>query len=317
MIGFVTSGRESRVAQGQLPARRGSRPWDTAFRVLGLTAGAAGLGILGLSALFGYRSARPRRSFGSGEPEGAFEPVLFPSADGLQLSGWFFPAGRPGPDIVICHGFQTGRREGLSLALSLRERGHNVLVFDFRAHGESEGRWSSCGILETRDLEGAVRYLAARPEVEGHGVGVLGFSMGAAVSILTAAQMPEIAVVVADSPFATFRGVLASGFRVIWGLPAFPLANLSVWFAERLVGVCADDNRPVDVIGAIAPRPILIVHGESDRLIPVSEAYLLHQAASEPKELWTVPGADHVEARLHVPSTYLDRVDTFLNRWLA
>src|SRR5512146_206224 len=213
----MTSGRESSVAQDQLPARRGSRPWDTAFQVLGLAAGAVAVGILGLSALFGYRSVRPRRSFGSGEPPaGAFEPVLFPSADGLQLSGWFFPAGHPGPGVVICHGFQTGRREGLSLALSLRERGHNVLVFDFRAHGESEGRWSSCGLLETRDLEGAVRYLQARPEAKGRPVGVLGFSMGAAVSIMTAARMPEIAAVVADSPFATFRGAVASGFRVLW-----------------------------------------------------------------------------------------------------
>src|SRR5512146_232173 len=178
----MTSGRESSVAQDQLPARRGSRPWDTAFQVLGLAAGAVAVGILGLSALFGYRSARPRRSFGSGEPpEGAFEPVLFPSSDGLQLSGWFFSAGNPGPGVVLCHGFQTGRREGLALALSLRERGHNVLVFDFRAHGESEGRWSSCGLLETRDLEGAVRYLRSQTGLRSGRIGVLGFSMGAAV----------------------------------------------------------------------------------------------------------------------------------------
>ncbi len=283
-----------------------------------LAAAAVGTSTLCLSAAVGYRSAKPRRTFGRGSPEeGTFEAVRFPSADGLSISGWFFPAAAPGPGIVICHGFQTGRREGTPLALALRERGYNVLVFDFRAHGESEGRWTSCGVLETLDLEGAVRYLMARPEVRGESVGVVGFSMGAAVAITAAARMREIGAVVADSSFATFRSALQTGFKTIWGLPSFPLGALSLWFGERLVGVCAADNRPVEVVGRLSPRPLLIVHGERDRIVSLREADLLFEAAREPKELWIVPGMDHVQAKEHDLPAYVDRLDDFLTRWLS
>lgn len=312
MIAQVSTKSSSAVNGGE-----GNAVLRLVLKMAGVGAALAGTALLGLCAAVGYRSARPGRSFGTGDPdEGTYERVLFASADGLQLSGWFFPSGKPGPGIVLCHGFQTGRREALPVALGLRERGYNTLVFDFRAHGESEGRWTSCGFLETRDLEGAVRYLQGRPEVVGHRVGVVGFSMGAAVSILTAARMPEIAAVVADSPFATLRGVLASGFRVIFRLPAFPLANVSLWFAEKLVGVCADEIRPVDYVALVSPRPLLIIHGEADQLIPVANAHAVYATAAEPKEIWTVPGADHVEARLQDPEGYLDRVESFLSRAL-
>jgi fermentation-respiration switch protein FrsA (DUF1100 family) len=199
--------------------------------------------------------------------------------------------------------------------MALRERGYNALAFDFRAHGESEGRWTSCGLLEVQDLEGAVRYLLSRPEVVGDRAGVVGFSMGAAVAIMTAAQMPEIGAVVADSAFSSLRSVLASGYRIIWGLPAFPMASLSLWFAEKLVGVCADEIRPVDSVEKLSPRPILIIHGEKDRLVPAQDARLLYEAAREPKELWIAPGADHVQAREIDLPAYTERVDSFLKRW--
>jgi fermentation-respiration switch protein FrsA (DUF1100 family) len=162
-----------------------------------------------------------------------------------------------------------------------------------------------------------VRYLLGRPEVAGTGVGVVGFSMGAAVTIMTAARMPEIRAVVADSSFSSLRSVLASGYRVLWGLPAFPMANLSLWFAEKLVGVCADDIRPLDLVGDISPRPIMIVHGERDRLVSLGDAHLLYGAAREPRELWIYPGADHVQAREIDLPAYVERVDAFFRRWLG
>ncbi|MCL4532335.1 MAG: alpha/beta hydrolase [Actinobacteria bacterium] len=234
-----------------------------------------------------------------------------------MASGWFLPAVTPGVGIVLCHGCQTGRREMLSLAMALRARGFPVLLFDFRAHGESEGRWTSCGLLETRDLEGAVRYMLTRPEVKGSRVGVVGFSMGAAVSILTAARVPEIGAVAADSSFATLREVVASGYRVIWGLPSFPFASMSLWFAEKLVGVKAEAIRPLDAVASISPRPLLIIHGVADRLVPLRDAYLLYESAGEPKEIWTVPGADHVQARELDLEGYADKVTGFFRTALG
>jgi uncharacterized protein len=295
-------------------ARRGRLLWKAAFLVVGL----AMMGVGAVSAYAGHRLSRPRRDYGEGEPpEGSYEEVRFPSTDGLLISGWFLPAPQGVDGIVLCHGFHTGRREMLPLALALRARGHHILLFDFRGHGGSEGNRSSCGLLEVCDLEGAARYLAARPEMGGRRLGAAGFSMGAAVCISAAARIPAIEAVVSDSSFAIFRDVVETGFPAMYRLPAFPFAPLALRVAESLVGVCAEDNRPVDVISAIAPRAVLLIHGTADRMIPVTEALMLQAAAGEGTELWTVEGAGHAGARFLDFPGYLDRVDGFFKTHLS
>jgi uncharacterized protein len=290
-------------------SHRGRLLWKAALLAAGLAL--TGVGIV--SAYAGHRLSRPRRRYGEGEPpDGSYEEVTFTSTDGLRIRGWFLPASRGVDGVILCHGFLTGRREMLPLALELRERGHHVLLFDFRGHGGSEGDRSSCGILEVHDLEGAVQYLAARPEMEGKRLGVVGFSMGAAVAIAAAARVPAIEAVVSDSSFAIFEEVINTGFPAMYRLPAFPFAPLALRVAERLVGVCAGDNRPLDVIAAIAPRPVLLIHGTADTMIPVTEALMLQAAAGDGTESWIVDGASHVGARLLDFQAYLDRVDRFL-----
>lgn len=289
---------------------RGSR-----FLAATLALGGLGAGVFGVSALTALRLSRPRRIHGLAEPPaGDFERVVFASTDGLQLSGWFLPATASRSTVILCHGFQTGRREMLPTATALRERGHHVLLFDFRGHGESQGRWTSCGALETRDLEGAVRYLLDRPDLKGTRIGVLGFSMGAAVAILTAARVPEIGAVIADSSFATLEDAVSAALCGGYHLPRYPVVELALWLGERLVGIRVDDVRPMDAIPDLAPRPILLIHGVEDRVVPLSEAYLLFEAAGEARELWTVPGAGHVGAREVDFQDYLERVDGFLRR---
>lgn len=293
-------------------------PWRSRVLVSGLALGGLGAGIVGVSAYAALRLSRPRRTNSLDHPPtGSFEQVTFPSTDGLWLSGWFLPAPGSGSTVILCHGFQTGRREMLPVALALRERGHHVLLFDFRGHGESQGRWSSCGALETRDLEGAVRYLRSRPDLEGTRIGVLGFSMGAAVAILAAARVTEIEAVVADSAFATLEEAVAATLCGGYHLPRYPVVELALWLAQRITGTRVDDVRPVDAIPHLAPRPILLIHGVEDKVVPLSEAYLLYEAAGEARELWTVPGADHVGARTVDFQGYLERVDGFLKRQLC
>lgn len=306
----------SRHGRGAWPGRRPAK--IPLWQVAALAIGAIGASMLGLSAYVAYRMARPARASGEEEPpEGSYEKVRFPSADGLRLDGWFLSGTANAPAVILCHGFHTGRREMLSLATALRDRGYHVLTFDFRGHGASDGRWTSCGSMEPRDLEGAVRYMLSRPEVVADRVGVIGFSMGGAVAILTAARVPEIGALVADSSFASLKEVASCYFRRVTGLPAFPFANLALWFGERLVGARVDSIRPMDAIAAISPRPVFLIHGTEDRIVPLAEAYLLFESAGEPRELWTVAGADHVEARSIDLQGYVDRVDRFLRRYLA
>ena len=267
-----------------------------------------------------YQYARARGQWGSDEPpEGLAEEVAFPShADRIRISGWFFPADiAPAPAVILCHGIWTGRRECLPLALRFRAAGYNVLTFDFRAHGLSDGKFTSVGHHETNDVLGAVHYVKDRPEVDPRRIGVIGFSMGAAASIQAAARCEDIAALVADSSYATFLDAARYSFKLVTRVPHFPLAPLAMQWGKWLVNVDAAQLRPIDVIGQIAPRPVMIAHGALDEIVPVRHAHTLFKAAGEPKELWIEPAAHHVGARDTDTDGYFARVERFLTEALS
>ena len=267
-----------------------------------------------------YQYTRARGQWGTDEPpDGLAEEVTFSSAeDAIRICGWFFAAAstRPAPTIVLCHGIWTGRRECLPLALRFQAAGYNVLCFDFRAHGMSDGRFTSVGHHETNDVLGAVAYVRTRPEVDTSRIGVVGFSMGGAASIQAAARCPDIAALVADSAYANFLDAARYSFRVVTRVPHFPIASVAMHWAKWILHVDASRLRPVDVVGRVSPRPILITHGEMDEIVPVRHAVSLFQAADEPKELWLVPGAGHVGARDTDTEVYFSRIEQFFQKAL-
>jgi fermentation-respiration switch protein FrsA (DUF1100 family) len=296
--------------------------WGTAA-MLGVS-GAATAAISMAAGLLVYTYARPRGQWGTDEPpDGLAEEVSFSSAaDAIRISGWFFRAADATPEspravVVLCHGIWTGRRECLPLALRFQAAGYNVLTFDFRAHGLSDGRFTSVGHHETNDVLGAIEYVRNRPEVDRARIGVVGFSMGAAASIQAAARTNDIAALVADSAYATFLDAARYSFRLVTRVPQFPIAPMAMRWAKWLVDVDASQLRPVDVVGRVAPRPLLIAHGELDEIVPVQHAYSLFRAAGEPKELWIEPKAHHVGARDIDTDGYFVRVKRFFDDALS
>src|SRR5216683_1519966 len=155
------------------------------------------------------------------------------------------------------------------------------------------------------------------PEVDPTRIGVIGFSMGAAATIQAAARCSDIAAVVADSAYATFVDAAKYSFRSVTRVPHFPIAPIAMGWAKMIMHVDANQLRPIDVIGRIAPRPIMLTHGTLDEIVPVRHAYTLFKAAEEPKELWVVPGAHHVEARDIDPDGYFHRIEHFLSEALS
>src|SRR5579871_3947309 len=296
--------------------------WGTAA-MLGVS-GAATAAVSMVAGLLVYTYARPRGQWGTDEPpDGLAEEVSFPStADSIRMSGWFFRADHatpetPRPVIVLCHGIWTGRRECLPLALRFQAAGYNVLAFDFRAHGLSDGRFTSVGHHETNDVLGAIEYVKHRPEVDPSRIGVVGFSMGAAASIQAAARCDDIAALVADSAYATFLDAAKYSFSLVTRVPHFPIAPMAMHWAKWIVNVDANQLRPVDVIGQIAPRPIFIAHGALDEIVPARHAETLFKAAGEPKEIWIAPGAHHVGTRDMDQEAYFVRAEAFLRAELT
>ncbi len=246
-----------------------------------------------------------------------FEEVEFKSRDGITLRGWFIPAPQAKGTVIFCHGHAGSMDPDLKYAPWFHSSGFNVLMFDFRGHGRSEGDKISMGYFERFDLLGAVDYLKERGL---NNIGVLGFSMGGAVAITAAAVEPAIKAVACDGAFARLVGVLIRGVGVVnpalrpIGFVAGPLAIL---FASIRLGAWLPSADPIRWVSRISPRPLLLIHGEKDIFISTGEIKALYETAGEPRELWIVPGAGHRNADELYPEKYREKVIGFFERWLG
>jgi dipeptidyl aminopeptidase/acylaminoacyl peptidase len=199
----------------------------------------------------------------------------------------------------------------------LHGAGYSVFTYDSRSRGQSGGSAVTLGALEQYDLLSAIDYLETRGDVDGTKIGALGVSMGGATSILAAAQDRRIRAVVSDCGYSDVRSVIASSFRRFIGLPAFPFAPITVLVAEWRTGVRVDSVRPMDKIGLIGPRAVLLIHGLDDADVPPAHSARNFAAAKEPKELWWVHGAGHGSSREMAGAEYADRVVSFFHRHLG
>jgi len=221
----------------------------------------------------------------------AFEDVTFPTGGGLRLRGWFIPADQPqAPAIIYAHGSGNDQRSGLYLVPTLHEAGYHVLLFSYRDFGRSDHRGTGLtyGDGESEDIDAAVRFLY---DVKGiRRIGVIGYSVGAASAILSAARNPHIDAVVAIAPF-TCTPELWTGSRPKFVPPFVPTVTL--WLVRRWKGFSDAETCPLHVVNRIAPRPLLLIHGTRDERIPYSHSQRLFEAAGAPKTLWLIEGATH------------------------
>jgi fermentation-respiration switch protein FrsA (DUF1100 family) len=241
--------------------------------------------------------------------------VSFQSEDGLTLYGWYVPA-QNGATIILVHGLGGHRAQLLDDAALLVEAGYGALLFDLRNSGASEGEVTTLGYLEAMDVGGALAFLEAQPEVDPGRIGLLGHSMGGATAIRAAARYPQVRALVAESTFTSIEDNVSESITALTGLPPFPFAPLVVWFGEREAGIDIGQVSPVDAIGTISPRPVLIVHGELDPVISADNAPRLYAAAGEPKELYLIPNAEHGGLPQVQPEEYRRRVVGFFDRYL-
>jgi uncharacterized protein len=245
----------------------------------------------------------------------SYEEVTFSSTDGIKTIGFFIPGKKAKATVIVLHGYGTNKSDILSFAEMLHHHGYNVLVFDFRAHGLTKGK-CTLGYNETRDLAGAVNYLETRKDIDQNKIGVLGCSMGANVAIIGAANDWRIKAVVADSGFASFEKTITKFAKLFYNLPKYPFVPPAIWFAELRAGFFAKKADATKYIGMISPRPVFIIGGANDVRIPPVNQDDLFKAAGEPKQLWIVPEADHLEARSLWPREYEDKVVTFFDKYL-
>lgn len=248
----------------------------------------------------------------------AYEKVSFRSADGLKLSGWFVPSPQ-GKDktLLVCHGWGDNKGEILEQTafLNLAE-GFNLLYFDFRGHGESEGDEVTLGKQELKDFDAAMEYLKDSKPRCAENLGVFGLSMGAAVAAMALASHPEVKAAVLESPFADFHEV---GRRWAWHnfrVPHFPVILMVMLMAKLRSGHRDIDAYSPEAFLPKAKAPVFIIAAERDGIMPPEDVRRLFALARGPKEYWMVPGAAHAKCRRTAPADYEARVGAFLRTHL-
>lgn len=232
-------------------------------------------------------------NFSPFETQVDFEEVEFPTANGRLLKGWWLP--RPGERrvIVTASGYRGRKEDVLGLSSILWRNGYNVLLFDYRAHGpgRAEGELVTLGHRELQDLQAAIKYTRSR--LEDPLLGLLGGSMGASVALLAAARDPQVLAVWADSPFTSQREIINFVWHRQTHLPGHPVLDLAEWLFESRTGHRWLDFAPINEMEKLGNRPVYLIHGTSDTMVPIDHAYRLYAAAPGPKNLWIEAGIEH------------------------
>jgi len=247
-----------------------------------------------------------------------YQSVEFQSSDGIELKGWYMPAAETTPaaavgTIIYAHGQNRTRVEMLPMAQFAHGLGYNGLAFDLRHAGASAGQVSSGGYWERLDVEAAVRYTldqehAARPIV------LWGVSLGAAASLMAAAEDSNVAAVISDSTFLSFDDTAYHHWKLFFThFPQFPMADETIALVEWRADFRASDFDLRNAVARINPRPILFIGVEGDpRMPPVIAQTLYGVAASPDKMLLIVPGGRHGEGFNSGRAQYEQAVREFL-----
>lgn len=223
-----------------------------------------------------------------------YESVTFQARDGVMLDGWFIPARRPlqaPPDfrpkgtVIHFHGNAENMTSHIAFVHWFPDEGYNLLAFDYRGYGKSEGSVSRAGTI--LDGHAAVDYALSRPETAPGKLFIFAQSLGGAIATVVAAERPEVAAVVLDSTFSGYRRIAAAHLSKM--MPAF-MARAAA------AGFVSDGYDPIDYVARISPRPLLIIAGSADEICYPELGRELFDAAREPREFWLIQGAAHTEA---------------------
>jgi fermentation-respiration switch protein FrsA (DUF1100 family) len=275
-----------------------------------------------------------------GEPLPDAERVSLPTPDGLTLTGCYLthPAGvrRRG---VILFGLEFGSDcwSCRGYCDYLLEAGFDVFAFESRNQGSSDRlpgyeplQWVTD--YEVRDTQAALAYLKARPDADPRGVGFFGISKGAGAGLIAAGLGDELGAYVrccvTDGAFATYSTLvpyMRHWFRIYSSRHGIQ-ALLPSWYYGVIgrIGLRQIERERQchfpdleKYVGRLAPRPLLMIHGEADTYIKPEMACAVFERARDPKEFWLVEGAKHNQALQADPGEYRARVLSFFEQHLA
>jgi len=269
------------------------------------------LTIAGLAGVGEALSRPATHSVGAAPADIRAVSVRIPVSSAAFVSGWFSRSNPSSGVILLLHGVRSDRTQMLGRARFLERAGYSVLLIDLPAHGESSGERITFGAREAAGVAAALAYL--RRECPAERVGVIGVSLGAA-SLVLAKPSPPPSAVVLESMYPTIAEAVGDRLTMRFGLVGGQLAPLLLWQLPLREGVSPEQLRPIVAISTLG-APVLIASGNRDQHTTWSETQRIFAAAEQPKELWAVEGAAHVDLHSYNATVYETRILKFLSRY--
>jgi len=236
----------------------------------------------------------------------------------IRINGWWIEHETPTDrTAILVHGYSDAKVGGIAWAPLMRSLGFNVLAIDLRAHGESQGRFTTAGFYERHDLSSVIDELKRQQPEQSRRVVLFGVSLGAAVVLATAALRDDVAALIIECPYVDFpSAVLSHGENL--PMPGRFFQRLALRLCEKIARVDYSQVRPVDLIRTVR-SPLWIVQVTDDPFVPPADRAAIAAAVAArspllpPARLWEVEGSFHVLALADHPDEYRRRLAEFLD----
>ena len=232
--------------------------------------------------------------------------VKLPLEHGRSVAGWFVPGKGKGA-ILLLHGIRADRRQMLGRVGFLAAAGYSVLLIDLPGHGASAAPAITFGLHEAQGVQAALTYLHKHAPQQP--LGVIGVSLGAA-SFMLCKTCPQVDAVVLESMYPTIEEAVEDRLRQRAGVLAMPLSKLLLWQLPLRLHIEARQLRPIDAMTGLT-MPVLVASGDQDQHTTIIETRRIFAQAPQPKVLWEVAGAAHVDLHRYAQAAYEARVTEF------
>lgn len=244
--------------------------------------------------------------------------VRFVTKDGVSLSGLLFLRPSASANLLICHGYR-GCKEFLHRFVDFFSN-FNILLFDFRAHGQSSGDMTTIGYLESNDVTAAAEFLKTTTNNSSKSnlpLIILGVSMGGAASTKAVERDPTICnALILDSAYADLSAEMAHAVKFKSGLPSFPFLGLMKMIGNWYAGLDVSNLKPYECIRNVK-IPVFIIHSSHDQVTPSADALTLYTNAVRAGlrvSLWIAPPCPHPKLHVEHSELYCKKISRFLSK---
>jgi len=281
-----------------------------------------GLGAILTNSLYGvssyiiWKTMHPKRRPITNFPSDynmEYQDITFKSADGINLKGWWLPVENSSSCVIFSHAYGFNRSsmpfDVFSLVKYIQHLGFNVLLYDLRNSGESEGTKTTLAHKEQYDVLGAIEF--SKTEKSMKRIVLMGWSMGASASLLAGCISQDVKEIVADSPFSDLDSYLMDSFEYWTKLPKFVGKLGSYMMKMNPFEFKPHEVKPIEIIKNAQDKRIYIIHAKDDQAISCKESEKMKNSCSI-VDLWQPEKGSHIESYRYNKQEYEKRIKQFL-----